>query len=1361
MTRSLYFRVLLGALLLVGVASGTAQINPSPYNLAGGDYSFTDWPTTSTAGTYPTSMALHMFERRIEPDQVGTSLNDLPVGDWTLAYNLTSNARITGQGTSGIRFEQTGTAQTGLCTFPGAAVLALNTTGRANVRVAFSAQTVSIQARSYHLRLQYRIGTSALWQDAIGSNGNVVEHRSLNAGIAKTSYSWTMPASLENQPLVQVRWIYAQLSGVASGNRENIFLDDISVRSDSPIGTPTQLRIIGISPVSPIAGQPFTVIVRSMDALGAVKNVATATNVTLSLTTGTGSLTGTLTGTIPAGGNSVTFTNVSYNTAEPGVSITASRTSGDVLTAGTSSVFVVNGGPVYALLSQIPIIAYAGTPMNTFTVTVYRADNTVDANYSGTMTMSLLSGAGSLTGTTSVTAVAGIATFSNVIATTPGSVQMRVTIPGVPSLTLPVITVDNTPSLTGNIVPQFVHGGAQTTSCSPSTFFTPAYAQVTFTNLKPNTAYRYNVGAGNVAIATPTSTGGGFNVHYNASTNSYTALNSKNLTAAGGYSQFSTGSSETTKTLWINLLPTNSETFKAGKTIYWQVALGDMNGTLIRYYQLSQSSLAQTYTTDATGATLIGDIRSQLKPLNYVCLYDNTTGTGRPLGVSIVQSYNAIVSFTVTEYASKIENVPGSWMTQIPNNLATGVRRIEERDGRTGQVVYAVTSANGVWNGVGTNPLDPAYYPSGPGSRDYPIYLETPTITVSSPAAGDTLCAGTIFPIRFRADGMQTVRIEYSIDGGLTYSEVSNSVPASDGTFDWAIPGSGFQGNCRVRVTGVDRPTESGVSGSYAIVEPLSIIGELRSNNLCLDGNDTLICLVAGNIESYTWYKDGQILPDIKGPFLHITDAHYETAGVYWCVVSGYGACGDVTTNKAHIRVARETKVLNQSRAVAGVVGETATLWVEVEFPDEVLSYQWYKGTTALVDDGHFYGANSNRLEIRNFNTNDYSNEYHCVINGICGTATSRVVRVFPTGVYTEFVDDTFDACSGGTVVLAADVYSNPAGESLVIRWYRNGAPMTDDARYSGTNTATLTISNVVPADAGEYEVRAYILNNAGLSSAATATVSIATTPVITRPPVGADVCEGEAASLGVTADAQGTVSYQWYFNSVPIPGATEANLTISTMTAQRDGTYWVVVSTACGSVTSREAVLVLKTATTITQQPPATLDVTSGQPLTITVTANGSGTLQYQWFKDGTALAGEVAATYTKAAAVAGDAGTYWVNVTSECGTVTSDTTTVNIQPVSSVDEDVRTGGVMISRVAPNPTTEQSTFTVSMLNDAFVSMQLVDATGNIVATIAAQHMAAGDHRFVVDTQLLATGMYSIHSVIGSATHVQSLVVVK
>lgn len=1359
MNRSMLSSVVVAALLVIGSVCGFAQTNPTPFNLASGDYSFTDWPSTSPAGTYPTSMALHMFEQRIEP--FAGLITDAPVADWVLAYNLTGNARITGQGTNGIRFEQTGTGQTGICNFPGAAVVALNTSGRANIRVSFVAQTLSIQPRPYVLRLQYRIGTSGSWIDAFAANGDRVEHRSATSGTARVTYNWTAPLSIENAGTVQLRWLYFQ-DGDGSGNRPAIFLDDVIVRSDSPIGTPTQLSVMSITPMSPAINTPFTVMVRSTDGTGAVKNVASATAVTLTRTGGSGTLSGTLTGTIPAGGNTVTFTNVSYNTAEIGVSITASRTSGDVLNAGTSSTFTVGGLPAYALTSATQTVAWAGSALNPFTVSVYRADNTIDVNYGSPITVSLISGSGSLIGTTTVTPFRGVATFENVIPTTAGSVTLRVNVPGVPSVTLPLTTVDATPSISANIVPQFIYGGQRsTTSCSVTSLITPAYAYITITGLKPNTSYRYVTGAGNVATSNPTTVGGGFNIHWNDNTKSFTGSSGKNLTNPGEHSVFSTGNGETTKSLWVNLLPTNADTYLSGRTIYWQVALADQLGNLIKNYQLPTTSIAQTNTTDATGATLIGDVSSQLKPLDYVLLYDNTAGSGRPVAISIVQSYNTSISFATNRYRFDVENISGSWMTQIPNTLVNGVRRIEQRSASNASIVAAMTSADGVWNGIGTYPLDAARYPSGPGSFFAPIYLETPTITISSPKAGDTLCAGTPVWINYRADGMNFVRIEFSVDGGNTYSEVAASVPASDRAYEWVVPGAGFQGNCRIRITGVDRPAESAVSGSFTVVEPLAIVGELRSRNLCLDDNDTLIALVSGNVESYTWYKDGQVIPNENGPILHITDAHYFTSGIYWCVVNGYGACGDVTTNQAHIRVARQTQIVNQTRAVPGELGKTATMWVEVEFPDEVLSYQWYKGQTTLSDNGHYFGATSNRLEIRNFNQNDYSNEYYCVVTGICGTATSRVVRVFPTGVYAEFVDPNYDACTGGTVTMTADVYSNPAGEALSIRWYRNGAALTDDARLSGTTTASLTITNVSPADAGTYEVRVSLAVDAAMSSSATATLGIATAPQVNVPPVGGDYCEGAPVTLSVTASASGTISYQWFVNNVPIPGANASSYAIASMTQQRAGTYKVVVSTACGSTESREAAVVYKTPTSISQQPPPTIDVNAGQTLTISVVATGAGTLQYQWYKDGSALTGEVAATFTKAAAVSGDAGKYWVTVTSECGTVTSDTTTVNIQPVSSVNEDILASGATITRLAPNPAMQQSSFVISLTSDAFVSINIVDAAGTTVATISGQQLSAGDHRFVVDAQPLATGMYSIQTIVGSAVHVQPLVVVK
>lgn len=100
---------------------------------------------------------------------------------------------------------------------------------------------------------------------------------------------------------------------------------------------------------NPTAGTAFSVVVQARGSGGVPVNVSTNTNLTLSRSAGTGTLGGTLTGTILAGGSSVTFSNVTYTKAESGVTITATRTSGDTLTAGTSASFTVNAGAATTL----------------------------------------------------------------------------------------------------------------------------------------------------------------------------------------------------------------------------------------------------------------------------------------------------------------------------------------------------------------------------------------------------------------------------------------------------------------------------------------------------------------------------------------------------------------------------------------------------------------------------------------------------------------------------------------------------------------------------------------------------------------------------------------------------------------------------------------------------------------------------------------------------------------------------------------------------------------------------------------------------------------------------------------------------
>jgi YVTN family beta-propeller protein len=110
---------------------------------------------------------------------------------------------------------------------------------------------------------------------------------------------------------------------------------------------PTKLAITGVNGgANPTVGVGFNVVVQAQDGTNTPANVAANTGVTLSLHTGSGAFGGTLSCTITSGSNTCTVTGVTYSVVEGGVSLTATRTSGDILAAGNSVLFsVVAVGP--------------------------------------------------------------------------------------------------------------------------------------------------------------------------------------------------------------------------------------------------------------------------------------------------------------------------------------------------------------------------------------------------------------------------------------------------------------------------------------------------------------------------------------------------------------------------------------------------------------------------------------------------------------------------------------------------------------------------------------------------------------------------------------------------------------------------------------------------------------------------------------------------------------------------------------------------------------------------------------------------------------------------------------------------------
>src|SRR5207237_6512584 len=99
-------------------------------------------------------------------------------------------------------------------------------------------------------------------------------------------------------------------------------------------------------------------------------------------------------------------------------------------------------------------------------------------------------------------------------------------------------------------------------------------------------------------------------------------------------------------------------------------------------------------------------------------------------------------------------------------------------------------------------------------------------------------------------------------------------------------------------------------------------------------------------------------------------------------------------------------------------------------------------------------------------------------------------------------------------------------------------------------------------------------------------------------------------------------------------------------------------VRNAAGSVTSNAAALTVSSvlvAPTITRQP-ASQTVSVGQTATFTVTAAGTAPLRYQWQKNGTAIGGATAASYTTPATTAADNGDqFTVVVSNAAGSGTS----------------------------------------------------------------------------------------------------------
>lgn len=167
--------------------------------------------------------------------------------------------------------------------------------------------------------------------------------------------------------------------------------------------------------------------------------------------------------------------------------------------------------------------------------------------------------------------------------------------------------------------------------------------------------------------------------------------------------------------------------------------------------------------------------------------------------------------------------------------------------------------------------------------------------------------------------------------------------------------------------------------------------------------------------------------------------------------------------------------------------------------------------------------------------------------------------------------------------------------------------------------------------------------------------------PVILTQPTNLTVLLGNSAMFTVTAGGATPLNYQWRKGTKPIVGATNSTYTIVSAVPADAGDYDVVVSNAYWYVTSTAAALRVVIPLSISLQPMSQA-VASGGVATLSVVANGTEPVSYQWQSQAGPIPGATNATYVLDPVTVNHAGNYTVVVTNPYGAVTSSVATVTV---------------------------------------------------------------------------------------------------
>ena len=371
-----------------------------------------------------------------------------------------------------------------------------------------------------------------------------------------------------------------------------------------------------------------------------------------------------------------------------------------------------------------------------------------------------------------------------------------------------------------------------------------------------------------------------------------------------------------------------------------------------------------------------------------------------------------------------------------------------------------------------------------------------------------------------------------------------------------------------------------------------------------------------------------------------------------------------------------EITIVTQPADIVARIGQTGTATVEAS-SDAALSYQWYFKSVGkdYWQASGFEGCRTETIRVPVTKAR-IGQQYKCVITtadgGVVETNAVTVLEPEPSEItiVTQPSDIRARLGENGTATVEA-----VSGAALSYQWYfkAKGSDVWKVSGFEGNKTNTISVPVATSRIGQQYKC---VITTADGGKAETDAVTVlapqASVITIDSQPedMYAAVGENASATVSASADSSAALVYQWYFKKAGsdvwqvsgMAGSRTATITVPVTAARIGQQYKCVITTADGGRAETEAV-------SICESPACEISVTrnpdsyrayAGDPVELDVSASADAGLQYQWYKDGAAIAGATDSRLYFTAIAPENAGEYYCVVTARGNKVASKTAVV-----------------------------------------------------------------------------------------------------